>query len=93
MQYEFKDGTIVDAAIFVKDKVIPIDSKFSLENYNRLLETKDETEQKRLETAFRDDLKMRIDETAKYVKPEEGRWNSHFYVYSGRSDLLRFACQ
>ena len=72
MQYEFKDGTIVDAAIFVKDKVIPIDSKFSLENYNRLLETKDETEQKRLETAFRDDLKMRIDETAKYVKPEEG---------------------
>ena len=72
MQYEFKDGTIVDAAIFVKDKVIPIDSKFSLENYNRLLETKDEAEQKRLETAFRDDLKMRIDETAKYVKPEEG---------------------
>ena len=72
MQYEFKDGTIVDAAVFVKDKVIPIDSKFSLENYNRLLETKDEAEQKRLETAFRDDLKMRIDETAKYVKPEEG---------------------
>ncbi len=72
MQYEFKDATIVDAAVFVKDKVIPIDSKFSLENYNRLLETKDEAEQKRLEAAFRDDLKMRIDETAKYVKPEEG---------------------
>src|SRR3989344_379921 len=39
MQYGFKDGTIVDAAVFVKDKVIPIDSKFSLENYNRLVET------------------------------------------------------
>lgn len=72
MQYEFKDGTIVDAVIFVKDQIIPIDSKFSLENYNRLLETKDEIERQRLESAFRDDLKSRIDETSKYIKPEEG---------------------
>lgn len=72
MQYEFKDGTIVDAAIFVKDKIIPVDSKFSLENYNRLIETREEGERKRLEDALRQDLKMRIDETAKYVKPEEG---------------------
>ena len=72
MQYEFKDGTIVDAVIFVKDQIIPIDSKFSLENYNRILETKDEIERSRFETAFRDDLKNRIDETAKYIKPKEG---------------------
>ncbi|MBI4993862.1 DNA recombination protein RmuC [Candidatus Wolfebacteria bacterium] len=72
MQYEFKDGTIVDAAIFVKEKIIPIDSKFSLENYNRLLETKDENERERIENAFRQDLKNRIDETSKYIKPEEG---------------------
>jgi DNA recombination protein RmuC len=71
MQYEFKDSTIVDAAIFVKNRIIPIDSKFSLENYNRILETKDETERQRLEAAFRDDLKTRIDETAKYIKPNE----------------------
>lgn len=71
MQYKFKDGTAVDAAIFVKDKIIPVDSKFSLENYNRLLETKDEIERQRLESAFRDDLKTRIDETAKYIKPNE----------------------
>lgn len=71
MQYEFKDGAIVDAAIFVKDKIIPVDSKFSLENYNRLLETKDEDERGRLEAAFRDDLKTRVDETAKYIKPSE----------------------
>ncbi|MFA5360427.1 MAG: DNA recombination protein RmuC [Candidatus Paceibacterota bacterium] len=70
-QYEFKDGTKVDAVIFVKDKIIPIDSKFSLENYNRLLETDDETERKKLEESFRLDLKNRIDETAKYIKPEE----------------------
>ena len=72
MQYEFKDGTMVDAVIFVKEQIIPIDSKFSLENYNRLLETKDAAERQRIESAFRDDLKARIDETAKYIKPREG---------------------
>ncbi len=72
LQYGFKDGTIVDAAIFVKNRIIPVDSKFSLENYNRLLDTKDEAERQRLETAFREDLKTRIDETSKYIKPEEG---------------------
>ena len=71
-QYEFKDGTKVDAVIFVKDKIIPIDSKFSLENYNRILETNDENEKKKLEEIFKNDLKSRIDETAKYIKPEEG---------------------
>jgi DNA recombination protein RmuC len=72
MQYPFKDGTAVDAVIFVKDKVIPIDSKFSLENYNRIIETSDESEKKKLEESFRNDLKNRIDETSKYIKPEEG---------------------
>lgn len=72
MQYEFKDGTIVDAVVFVKDQIIPVDSKFSLENYNRILETKDEAERNRFEAAFRDDLKNRIDETSKYIKPKEG---------------------
>jgi len=72
MQYAFPDGVIVDAAVFVKDKVIPVDSKFSLENYNRLLETRDEKEKKRFEEALRGDLKIRIDETSKYIKPENG---------------------
>ncbi|MBI2097318.1 MAG: DNA recombination protein RmuC [Candidatus Vogelbacteria bacterium] len=71
MQYPFSDGTIVDAVVFVKDKIIPIDSKFSLENYNRLVEERDPTERERLEKLFKQDLKNRIDETAKYVKPEE----------------------
>ncbi|MFH1866546.1 MAG: DNA recombination protein RmuC [Patescibacteria group bacterium] len=71
MQYEFKDGTIVDAVVFVKDRIIPIDSKFSLENYNRLAEERDKVERERLEKTFKADLKARIDETAKYVKPAE----------------------
>jgi DNA recombination protein RmuC len=72
MQHVFKDGEIVDAAVFVKDKVIPIDSKFSLENYNRLVEARDPSEKSRLEKIFVNDLKNRIVETAKYIRPSEG---------------------
>lgn len=71
MQYTFSDGTIVDAIVRVKDKIIPIDSKFSLENYNRLSAEKDITRKEVLEKEFRADLKKRIDETAKYVRPSE----------------------
>lgn len=72
MQYKFRDGEIVDAALFFGDKIIPIDSKFSLENYNRIAEERDPTERERLEKTFKQDLKNRIDETAKYIRPEEG---------------------
>jgi DNA recombination protein RmuC len=78
MQHAFKDGTIVDAVVFVKDRVICIDSKFSLENYNRLVEERDFAERERLETRFKADLKLRIDETAKYVKPDEGTMDFAF---------------
>jgi len=78
MQYEFKDGTIVDAVVFVKDRIIPIDSKFSLENYNRILEAANQTERERLEELFKNDLKARIDETSKYIKPEENTMDFAF---------------
>jgi len=72
MQYPFPDGTIVDAVVFVKDKIIPIDSKFSLENYNRIVEEKNPAEKEKLEKIFVNDLKNRITETAKYVQPDKG---------------------
>lgn len=78
MQYGFKDGTIVDAAVFVKDKIIPIDSKFSLENYNRLVEEKDPVEKEKLEKMFVGDLKNRITETSKYIQPEQGTMDFAF---------------
>ncbi len=78
MQYPFPDGTIVDAVVFVKDKIIPIDSKFSLENYNRIAETNDKTERDRLEKVFVNDLKNRITETSKYIQPEEGTMDFAF---------------
>ena len=71
MQYPYQNGEIVDAVVFVKDKIIPIDSKFSLENYNRLSEATDPSEKDRLEKLFINDLKLRITETAKYIRPAE----------------------
>ena len=72
LQYAFKNGEIVDAVIFVKEKIIPIDSKFSLENYNRILESETKPDKEIYEKKFRNDLKTRIDETSKYIRPEEG---------------------
>ena len=78
MQYPFKDGTIVDAVIFIGNQVVPVDSKFSLENYNRLINESDSLARERLEKQFVADLKARIDETAKYIKPGEGTVNLAF---------------
>ena len=78
MQFPFKNGEIVDAVVFVKDKIIPVDSKFSLENYNRMIETSDQTEKARLEKLFVSDLKLRITETSKYIRPEEGTMDFAF---------------
>ncbi len=78
MQYGFKNGEIVDCVVFVKDKIIPVDSKFSLENYNRMIETSDVTEKARLEKLFVNDLKLRITETAKYIRPDEGTMDFAF---------------
>lgn len=72
MQYKFSDGEIVDAAIIVKEKIIPIDSKFSLEKYNEIQTEINADTREQLKKEFRSDLKMRIDETSKYIRPQEG---------------------
>lgn len=71
LQYKLSEGFIVDAVIHLDGKILPIDSKFSLENYNRLVEAKG-TERESFEKAFKEDLKRRIDETAKYIQPKKG---------------------
>lgn len=78
MQYKFTDGVIVDAVVFIKDKIIPIDSKFSLENYNRAIEERDPERKAEYEKQFRNDLKNRIDETSKYIKQKEGTMDFAF---------------
>jgi len=71
LQYKIGEGLIVDAAIKLDDKILPVDSKFSLENYTRLLEA-NEAEKPALVRSYKEDLKKRIDETAKYIKPGKG---------------------
>jgi len=71
MQYKFEDGNIVDAVIFIKKIIIPIDAKFSLEAYNKIQKEKNKERRKKLQKQFKRDLKNRIDETSKYIRPEE----------------------
>ncbi|MFZ1075468.1 MAG: DNA recombination protein RmuC [Minisyncoccia bacterium] len=79
IQYPFKNGEIVDAAVFVSDKIVPIDSKFSLDNYNRFVSTQvGSAERAVAEKAFVNDLKLRIQETAKYIRPDEGTMDFAF---------------
>ncbi len=78
MQYPFLNGEIVDAVVFIKDKIISIDSKFSLENYNKMVETQDTVEKDRLEKQFVNDLKNRITETSKYIRPTENTMDFAF---------------
>ena len=70
-QYHFKSGEAVDAVVKIKDKLLPVDAKFSLENYRRILDEGDKEKKIKLEKEFKNDLKKRIDETAKYIRPEE----------------------
>lgn len=72
IQYPFKNGEIVDAVIVINKKLVPVDSKFSLDNYNRFVSSQVGTmERDAAEKAFVNDLKLRITETAKYIRPEE----------------------
>ncbi|MBT4384236.1 DNA recombination protein RmuC [Candidatus Peregrinibacteria bacterium] len=72
MQYKMANGEIVDAAIFFNNLIIPIDSKFSLEKYNTMMEENDKIRRAQIEKEFKADVKKRIDETSKYIRPSEG---------------------
>lgn len=78
LQYKFADGEIVDAAIFLQDKIIPVDAKFSLENYNRMSEFAAGPDHDKIEKQFKQDLKNRIDETSKYIRPNENTMDFAF---------------
>lgn len=91
MQYKFKDGEIADAVVFLdKGQILPIDSKFSLENYNRMIEATGE-ERDKLLAKVKVDLKARIDETSKYIRPAEKTMDFAFMFIPSESlyyDLL-----
>ena len=92
MQYKFKDGEIVDAVVFLdKGQILPIDSKFSLENYNRMVGEANKADREKLLAKVRTDLKNRIDETSKYIRPSEKTMDFAFMFIPSESlyyDLL-----
>lgn len=92
MQYKFNDGDIVDAVVFLeKGQILPIDSKFSLENYNRMVGEGDKVKRAQLLASVRTDLKGRIDETSKYIRPDENTMDFAFMFIPSESlyyDLL-----
>jgi DNA recombination protein RmuC len=92
MQYKFDNGDIVDAVVFLeKGQILPIDSKFSLENYNRMVGENDKLKRAQLLASVRNDLKGRIDETSKYIRPSENTMDFAFMFIPSESlyyDLL-----
>lgn len=72
MQHQFNNGETVDAIIQTKEGIIPVDAKFSLDNYTRIINEKEDVRRGELEKDFRNDLKLRIDETSKYIREDEG---------------------
>jgi DNA recombination protein RmuC len=92
MQYKFDNGDIVDAVVFLeKGQILPIDSKFSLENYNRMVGENDKLKRAQLLASVRNDLKGRIDETSKYIRPDENTMDFAFMFIPSESlyyDLL-----
>ena len=92
MQYGFTDGQVVDAVVFLdKGKILPVDSKFSLENYNRMIAETDKDTREKLLAKVRADLKGRIDETSKYIRPSENTMDFAFMFIPSESlyyDLL-----
>jgi DNA recombination protein RmuC len=73
LQYAFANGDRVDAAIMIPDgQIIPIDAKFSLDNYMTAVNEPDDARRAEYEDRFKGDLKARIDETCKYIRADEG---------------------
>jgi len=75
-QYRFRDGSAVDAVVKLGERLVPIDSKFPLESFQRMIQIEDEGERQREKREFIKSVKRKIDEIeSKYIKESEGTYN------------------
>jgi len=73
LQHRFADGSAVDAVIRLRDHLVPIDAKFPLESFQRLLAAEDDAGRRTARREFEQSVKGRVDEIAgKYIRPGEG---------------------
>jgi DNA recombination protein RmuC len=102
LQHAFDDGTRVDAAIFLTDHVVPIDAKFPLENFQRMLDAGDDRERASARKTFIRDVRKRVDETAKYIRPDAGTFEfammyipaeNVYYEVLNAKDLFEYALE
>ena len=76
LQYTFSSGERVDAVVRLGERLVPIDSKFPLDNFKRLIECKTEEEKKASQKTFARDVKKHIDDISnKYILPQEGTYD------------------
>jgi DNA recombination protein RmuC len=92
LQYGFKSGERVDAIIRVQ-RMVPIDAKFPLDNFARLVEAQDSAERELYEKAFGRDVKGHIDAIAsKYIRPDEGTYEFAFMYLPSEAVYYELAC-
>jgi len=100
MQHRFKSGEAVDAAIKLGERIVPIDAKFSLENFQKMIEAPDEQLKSAYRKKFIQDAKNRVDEVAaKYILPQENTYDfalmyipaeNVYYEMMIKEDLLSY---
>jgi len=102
LQYTFHSGAKVDAAIKTASGIIPIDSKFTMENFKKMVLADSEILHEQFKKVFVTDVKNRIDEIAgKYILPDEGTVDFalmyvpseavYYEIVNSSSDLMDYA--
>jgi DNA recombination protein RmuC len=91
LQYGFKSGERVDAVVRAQ-ALIPVDAKFPLDNFSRLVEAQDDAERELGEKAFARDVRGHIDAVSKYIRPDEGTYDFAFMYLPSEAIYYELTC-
>jgi DNA recombination protein RmuC len=92
LQYGFKSGERVDAVVRA-DKLAPVDAKFPLDNFERLVDAQEDSQRELYEKAFARDVKGHIDAIAsKYIRPDEGTYDFAFMYLPSEAIYYELVC-